>query len=943
MRNKIIFAAVLFLVGLCAVHLYSYRKELGLYWREWSSFQRHFIPFNSQAQLRQPILSHSVSKQDPEAAAIVELIYQNNIIASHKQFLHDAEYLAEQSLKYPNNPYFLYDLGCRLVGYTYVDPQIIALIADRLIEIDPNNGRYYLLKAMAILYDWNDTRAEDALTYLEKCYSCPVMQDPYELYKARAYKLVEDEKLTAMLASQAAGWVSRDWDFGREFKSQLMNYTQDLIVNSKPDRAMRLHDQFQRIAEKSLPDKIDSFLRLNFAPPINTIGGPSLMEKSPQTVELKWMKPLPARFEQDRMQLRAWKQWLDQFRAQNERRPSTSREDHEYYTLFKLPIPLVAHSFQIIAASFWVLLFWAVTGLVLGVQKSKFSKWIFLWAPLFLIGYFALWRWGDYHLIYNGIMMCDHYTFDCVPVSGLFWFFVKTIGCAASYPYLLWILISLIGILLFVLFKKQSRWGLFRQTAIRLLIIVLIMALWSAIPWMRFGMLLLDVLILAFFLPLLCVHRKDRKAGIYYDLFSRSEEAMQYRWRCLVLCGSVVLVHLFTFGLFVRPLAKFTAFSVKEYRENWVARDALQLPRYTLDPNNYALLLKEFKTQKPWDMRLPSWLLMVEPEDIPGVITTLKERRENDPNGRWGGMGMPGMMGMPDMPLKGTVFDPDIDPLLYDLRFAAECCGKDALPYIKPFLKDPNVIASLAIRECDIPFVGRDDLLAMWQKVFSRWQAKESNPTRDMDWGQKIFLAVMMQWRQMEHPYSESRKDIADYSSYLSESLPRDWNHRDITTHLNRQQKGEVFAAVATLMDDKRLEYLFGQDMLQYNAELDSATKVWLWKQFFKSSESDLLMQSEGYQTLKNKPWDYHISDELLMSCMNSENVCLRAMGQHICRKLGKAVDKEMLSRWAVDSSPVVRAGAVLLSPEVISTDESSPFVRLMRGLAGRKLASMPD
>ena len=72
------------------------------------------------------------------------------------------------------------------------------------------------------------------------------------------------------------------------------------------------------------------------------------------------------------------------------------------------------------------------------------------------------------------------------------------------------------------------------------------------------------------------------------------------------------------------------------------------------------------------------------------------------------------------------------------------------------------------------------------------------------------------------------------------------------------------------------------------------------------------------------------------MSCMNSENLCLRAMGQHIFRKLGKTPDEELLKRWANDSSPVVRAGAALLLPDVVCAEDSSAFVRLVGGL-GRK------
>lgn len=952
MKKKAIFITAL-LVGFCAVNLYSYRKELGLYWREWSSFQRHYIPFNSQAQLHQPILSRSVSKQDPEAAAIVEFIYKNYTDMYRDVFMQHIERLSGLSEKYPTNPYFLYEIACRLADGTYVDPQVIDRIADQLIEIDPNNGRYYFLKAMAIFYDWGDNRVEEALAYLDKGFSCSTVQDPYDLYRKRACELVEKDKMTALLSGMPAEWQSRDGWILHQFRQDLLTYTQDLIVNSQLERAKQIHDQFQRIAEKSLVHKMDWFAYPLIAS--KDIGTLSMADQVPQGVELKWMRPETERFQQNRMQLRAWKQWHERYQeARNKPIRRVHRE--EYPAWKKINIPPAAHSFQITLAAFIAFLFFGTVGIIFKVQRSRFSRWVFVLAPLSMIGYFALCRWGDYGLMYTALM-CDHYAFYDVPISMTNFIFLCMINYCAKYPYLLWLLIPATCILAWVFIKKEARFGWFRKLIVRLLAIILILALWSAWNRLKLGALGLDVLVLTFLLPVLCFRRKDRKAGIYYGLFSRSAEAMQYRWRCLVLCGSVVLIHLAVFAMFASSLANFANYSIQErnrYRDYYGL--AISVPQYTIDPNNYVSLLSEFNTAGPWDTQLPGWVVMVEPGDIPEALTTLKERRKNDPNGYWGGMGMPGMppKGMPSIGEQTPKTpDPNQD-YLAELRYVVAYCGKDALPYIKPFLRDPNVIESLAIRECDIPFVGRDVLIGQWRSQLDAWRS-DPNGSLGMDCAQAVFLKAISQFCPYPHfPMGEypfmgefpfiknttpkSEMEIGAFSNYLLEGNICGRIDDDVMKYLNRRQKGEVLAAAAALFSEKRLCSYRGQCPLQYNVELDAATQERLWKELFENCDKLDSEDGHEYQTLNKKPFDYHISDELLMSCMNSENVCLRAMGQHIFRKLGKTPDEELLKRWANDSSPVVRAGAAWAEPTLQEiAKDSSAFVRLVGGLGSEE------
>ena len=129
---------------------------------------------------------------------------------------------------------------------------------------------------------------------------------------------------------------------------------------------------------------------------------------------------------------------------------------------------------------------------------------------------------------------------------------------------------------------------------------------------------------------------------------------------------------------------------------------------------------------------------------------------------------------------------------------------------------------------------------------------------------------------------------------------------------------------------------------MHYNAELSPASREWLWKRIIDDSNKENKLSYLDDLTLFSKPADYHISDTLLEACLESKNERMRAMGQHIYRKLGKSPDEKLLEKWAEDPSFLVRAHAAMLAPECISPDDPSPFVRLIRGLNNQHGGSRP-
>lgn len=886
------------LVSACSVYLFSYRHELGLYWRQWASFQRHLICNDKgHMQLRRPFLSQSIAQQDPEAAAIANFIYEDFDGRDGAAF-GDVENLSKLAIQYPDNPYFLYHLACRIASRAYTNPQIINILADRLIEIDPNNGRYYFLKAWAAFYDWDDNRVEKAMEYLEKCFSSPDTSEPYKRYMARVCRLVEQEHPFVSISNMASiGWTD-DSNLFRALKEDLMNYTQDLIVNSQSDKAMQIHDRLERLAENNVPYILDDPWCFYLSWDANR-----LQHRTPQFVELKWMKPDLQRAQQNRRQILAWKRLSDYLTLQRENTKTGSGAIYDH------TIPIAAHCFQMAMASLAVMFILGTVGVCRTMQQSLLSLWSLIGVLVLLSIYFFLCRWGDYLSIHSGCGH-SHYTFDFTLAS--WWILSLLYLCKSFWIYGL-IVSGLLGCLLaFVFWKKHKTPNLFWRIVIRAVCIVFIISLWLSLSRMQFGTLLWDILFLTITIPLFCFRKCDGKTKGYLNLFSRTPEGMQFRCRCLAMSGIVVLIHLVSFTFFVPSLAKCTVRAVQDAQIIWKTSHP---PRFAIDPNDYSFLLSRFETETPWNFTLSEWLPMVDPEDIPGVLTTLKERLEKTRDSQ----PFPDMLG----------FDPNN---WSDLARAMEYCGVDTLPYIVSFVKEPNSIKMLIVRGRAGDISVNRRLVELWKKDRDAGFAAEKQMRGCLPVPNAGAETVSIPLEAMVRiiPY----KEISDYILQYSKEFQEQFVDSRLLLHFSRQQKGDMIGRCIPIAKETWRNSYSVLELLQYNAQLDAASKEWLWKQLI-----DCGNEHEGYGllddlNLEQKPFDYHISDELLAGCLNNKNERLRAMGQHIWQKLGKPLDEQTLNRWAEDSDLMVRANVVFLRTDKIPASESSLFIRLIQNLA---------
>jgi len=170
------------ITGTCIISLYIQRQQIGFLWREWTSSLRHFTYQNAEPQLKFPVFSPSVTRQDPEAAAVGEVVMQRFNPPSYDTRL---KYLSGLALQYPDNPFFIYELKDFLGD----------LSTEKLLAMDPHNGFYHFLKADAMVRKEGFAGVDKALAELERGLDCPHITLPYELYYPRVQALFEQEQI----------------------------------------------------------------------------------------------------------------------------------------------------------------------------------------------------------------------------------------------------------------------------------------------------------------------------------------------------------------------------------------------------------------------------------------------------------------------------------------------------------------------------------------------------------------------------------------------------------------------------------------------------------------------------------------------------------------------------------------------------------------------------
>jgi hypothetical protein len=77
------------------------RGNLGLIWREYSSLHRHIKYEDHSMKIHSPLIPLTVAKEDPEAAAVVEV----RLSRSYREPDEKIETVADKLLEYPDNKF----------------------------------------------------------------------------------------------------------------------------------------------------------------------------------------------------------------------------------------------------------------------------------------------------------------------------------------------------------------------------------------------------------------------------------------------------------------------------------------------------------------------------------------------------------------------------------------------------------------------------------------------------------------------------------------------------------------------------------------------------------------------------------------------------------------------------------------------------------------------
>jgi len=135
------------------------------------------------------VLSKEVAATDPEAADIL-----NYCLAEPNE-----DGLAEMVAKYPQNEFFLAQLAYKITEFNFVDAKAPLALADRLIEINPDNAHYRYIKGWILLKPPRDFGYEqDALEQFELGNGLEEFYLPYSNFKQRVDKLIDDADISPL-------------------------------------------------------------------------------------------------------------------------------------------------------------------------------------------------------------------------------------------------------------------------------------------------------------------------------------------------------------------------------------------------------------------------------------------------------------------------------------------------------------------------------------------------------------------------------------------------------------------------------------------------------------------------------------------------------------------------------------------------------------------------
>jgi hypothetical protein len=373
------------------------RNNIGTVFREYYSLNYHF---NSGGAIIERIIPKR-AHVGPELMAIARV----SVRLWDTQLTKCVPEITRYAVEFPNNQFFL-NLTARACSFpddAYYSSEISLLCANRLIQLDPNNGLYYYVKACALLVDRKGDDIEPALVTLEKANSCPKFEDPFAAFRPALISLAESGKLRKSWIETAFSSPRYDIAYSYELRRELLRYSASAITNGNTSLAFRIDDDIIAMDKRIRHVSIGSWL--------------SAATDEPAALELFRVNLSPDRAMRNRMLL------VKQYVASNQKERQTRAEEREPFSnLFFAPGTAFM---QLLFGCGVIAICFASIGLMGGLRNSaSISTKHYLFFIFAVLTYVFAYTFFEYYLYRSNLMCCYSYfdEFRPSPISTEYFF-----------------------------------------------------------------------------------------------------------------------------------------------------------------------------------------------------------------------------------------------------------------------------------------------------------------------------------------------------------------------------------------------------------------------------------------------------------------------------------------------------------------------------------------
>lgn len=228
------------------------KENLDIIYREYSSLWKHIRYEGYSMQRHGHFIPPKVTKEDPEAAAIVEVRLTPSYPVTDKRI----DIIAEKLLEYPNNEFLLFELVSQLlfIEHPYaVDPQVTLRFVERLIELKPDNANYHYIKCALLLADRRGNEIGAALEELEYANKCQEYDFPYNNYKRRVINIADKARLSRFLMRELQYYYNSN-PVAFDIERQLIGQANAVFTDGDINKGMRITNALAGMQECQLRD-----------------------------------------------------------------------------------------------------------------------------------------------------------------------------------------------------------------------------------------------------------------------------------------------------------------------------------------------------------------------------------------------------------------------------------------------------------------------------------------------------------------------------------------------------------------------------------------------------------------------------------------------------------------------------------------------------------------